>query len=86
LLSYPAQSNVEANLSKLRQIVKSKWGYDSVEYRKSQIHLVFDPAQKQINIADYNKKVFERNENCQPIKVSLINKLLAYKIQDKHRL
>ena len=69
----PSTSNVEANLSKIRQIVKAKWGYNSVEYRKSQTHLIFDPAQKQKNIADYNKRVFERNENCQPIKVSLIN-------------
>ena len=73
----PSTSNVDANLSKIRQIVKAKWGYDSIEYRKSQTHLVFDPPRKQRNIADYNKRVFERNENCQPIKVSLINRLLA---------
>ena len=81
----PSTSNVEANLSKIRQIVKAQWGYDSVEYRKSQTHLVFDPAQKQKNIADYNKRVFERNENCQPIKVSLINRLLAYKDSDDYK-
>jgi hypothetical protein len=81
----PSTNNVEANLSKIRQIVKRKWGYDSVEYRKSQVHLVFDPAQKHINIAEYNKKVFERNENCRPIKVSLINKLLTYKTSTDYK-
>ena len=81
----PSTSNVEANLSKIRQIVKSKWVYDSEQYRKSQTHLVFDPAQKQINIQEYNKKVFERNENCQPIKVSLINKLLSYKTSTDYK-
>ena len=81
----PSTSNVEANLSKIRQIVKSKWGYDSEQYRKSQTHLVFDPAQKRENIQEYNKKVFERNENCQPIKVSLINKLLSYKTSTDYK-
>ena len=75
----PSTSNVEANLSKIRQVVKAKYGAESEHYKKSQTHLLFDPAQKKQNIADYNKKVFERNENCKPIKISLINKLLAYK-------
>ena len=75
----PSTSNVEMNLSKIRQIVKAKWGYDSEQYNKSQKHLVFDPAQKQKNIEAYNKKVFERNEHCQPIKISLVKRLLAYK-------
>ena len=75
----PSTSNVEMNLSKIRQIVKAKWGYDSEQYKKSQTHLVFDPAQKQKNIEAYNKKVFERNEHCQPIKISLVKRLLAYK-------
>ena len=75
----PSTSNVEMNLSKIRQIVKAEWGYDSEQYKKSQKHLVFDPAQKQKNIEAYNKKVFERNEHCQPIKISLVKRLLAYK-------
>ena len=77
----PSTSNVEANLSKIRQVVKAKYGAESEHYKKSQTHLLFDPAQKKQNIADYNKKVFERNENCKPIKISLINKL-----QKQHRL
>ena len=70
----PSTSNVEGNLSKIRQVVKSAYG-DGEEYKKSQLHLVFDPEQKQKNIQEYNKKVFERNLSCIPIKVSLINRL-----------
>jgi hypothetical protein len=65
--------------------VKEKWGYNSLEYRKSQEHLVFDPIEKHKNIIEYNQKVFERNEKCKPIKVSLIKRLLAYKNSDDYR-
>ena len=41
----PSTSNVEANLSKIRQIVKAQWGCDSVEYRKS--HLRPSPEAKE---------------------------------------
>jgi hypothetical protein len=81
----PSTQNVEAKFSGVRQIVKEKWGYNSLEYRKSQEHLVFDPIQKHKNIIEYNQKVFERNEKCKPIKVSLIKRLLAYKDSDDYR-
>ena len=81
----PSTSNVETNLSKIRQVVKAKFGFDSEQYRKSQQHLIFDPTQKQINIQEYNKKVFERNLDCQPIKVNLINKLLAYRDSEDYK-
>ena len=74
----PSTSNVETNLSKIRQVVKATFGAESEHYKKSQTHLVFDPKQKKLNIQEYQKKVFDRNSECKPIKVSLINKLLAY--------
>ena len=74
----PSTSNVETNLSKIRQVVKATFGAESEHYKKSQTHLVFDPIQKKLNIQEYQKKVFDRNSQCLPIKVSLINKLLAY--------
>ena len=46
----PSTSNVEGNLSKIRQVVKFTYGENSEEYKKSQLHLVFDPEQKQKNI------------------------------------
>ena len=81
----PSTSNVEMNLSKIRQIVKAKYGGDSTQYAKSQTHLVFDPEQKKKNIAEYNKQVFDRNSDCKPIKVSLIDKLLSYKDSEDYR-
>ncbi len=81
----PSTSNVETNLSKIRQIVKAKYGGESPEYTKSQKHLVFDIVQKKLNMEAYTKKVFDRNSECKPIKVSLINKLLAYKDSEDYR-
>ena len=81
----PSTSNVEINWGKIRQIIKARFGYDSSEYAKSQKHLVFDPVKKKENVQQYNAKVFERNENCKPIKVSLINKLLEYKSSDDYK-
>ena len=81
----PSTSNVETNLSKIRQVVKATFGAESEHYKKSQKHLLFDPIQKKLNIQEYNKKVFERNSQCLPIKVSLINKLLAYKDSEDYR-
>ena len=76
--SLPPTSNVETNMSKIRKELKTKFGYDSRQYNNSLKHLVFDRKQKAQNIADYSAKVFARNNNCKPIKVSLINSLLAY--------
>ena len=76
--SLPPTSNVETNMSKIRKELKTKFGYDSRQYNNSLKHLVFDKVQKAKNIADYNAKVFARNNNCKPIKVSLINSLLSY--------
>jgi len=81
----PSTSNVESNLSKIRQVVKSAYGENSTEYQKSKLHLVFDPEQKQKNIQEYNKKVFERNSECKGIKISLINRLLAYKTSSDYK-
>lgn len=74
----PPTSNVETNMSKIRKILKDKYGYDSTQYQKSREHLVFDKQQKAINIAAYTNKVFERNSNCKSIKISLINSLMKY--------
>ena len=81
----PSTSNVEGNLSKIRQVVKSAYGAESEEYKKSQLHLVFDPEHKQKNIQEYSKKVFDRNFECKPIKVSLINRLLAHKNSEDYK-
>jgi hypothetical protein len=81
----PPTSNVEMCLSKIRQVVKAGYGENSTEYKKSNIHLVFDIIQKKINMDAYGAKVFQRNSNCQPIKISLINKLLAFKTSNDYR-
>ena len=57
----PSSQNVENKLSSVRQIVKDKLG-DGVRYKKSQIHLVFDPIQKHKNIVEYNRKVFNETK------------------------
>lgn len=83
--SMPPTSNVETNMSKIRKELKTKFGYDSQQYNNSLKHLVFSREQKAQNIADYSAKVFARNNNCQPIKVSLINSLLAYGDSDNYK-
>ena len=72
----PPVSSVEGAMSKIRSVLKTTYGYDSVQYKNSLKFLVFDKEQKSKNIAAYNAKVFERNTHCEPIKISLINTLL----------
>jgi hypothetical protein len=72
-------ASVEGTMSKIRGEIKKTFGYDSPQYRSSLSSIVFDKTQKATNIAAYQEKVFTRNENSQPIKISLINRLLTFR-------
>lgn len=75
----PPTSNVEINMSKIRVLIRNKYGRGSDMYNNAQKYLKFDPVQKSKNIENYNNKVLHRNRNCKKIDMDMVNKILKYK-------
>ena len=74
--------NTEINMSRIRSMIKKKYGPSSEQYKKSQVHLLYDRAEKAKQIEDYNTKVYERCNNQSPIYMSVVNRLMTYKDSD----
>lgn len=75
----PPTRNVEINMSKIRSLIKQQYGYDSTQYTKAKIHLVYDRAEKNKQINEYASKVYERCNDQSPVKISMVNKIMEYK-------
>lgn len=71
----PPVSSVEQTYSKIRGLVKAKYGYDSDQYRASLKYIVFDKATKNKKIQDYNTRIEHDMKHSETIKISTINKL-----------
>lgn len=75
LNSMPPTSSVEKTMTKIRKLVKDRYGYESPQYRGSLTNLVFDRVQKEKNIQDYNKKIENQTRNSREIKLKDIEKI-----------
>lgn len=78
----PPTRNVEINMSKIRSMIKKKYGYESKQYTKSQVHLVYDRAEKNKQMSEYTTKVYERCNDQSPVKISVVNKIMEFKDSD----